>query len=395
MRASTVFILALALLAGLAAAAGARYVGLFTRKDAPPPPEKPPALKVLVLKINLYEDIALAAEQVAVEELPFEEHEAYSRMLGANWRDKLMPPDPRAAHLRVAKQTVRAGQVLLKEYFMDPALPDSLSARLEPNTRAVNVTVPKDKAAGGSIRLGEFVDVLLTSRIGSGNQEELRTACIARACKVVMKRNNPWTVMMSDPDDKPVHFTLQANAYRAALIEFAQTHGQLSLLPVQAPARAGGTYSDPASKEYATEDQRIDGITRGDLAIGDRDLARIFHLTAPETAAPPPPPVVTRHLIGVREAGQTAFQNATPAAAPPTQSESPSEGSSGLFGVPATPPAPMPGPNPPPSSGTAAAPRPSAQGDLTFRMPSATGTKDCPTCDENKKRAAAAAAKSQ
>ena len=34
---------------------------------------------------------------------------------------------------------------------------------------------------------------------------------------------------MTDPDDKPMNFTLQANPYRAALIEYAQTHGQLSL----------------------------------------------------------------------------------------------------------------------------------------------------------------------
>src|SRR4051812_16097286 len=110
MRASTVFILAVAVLAGLAVAAGARYVGVFAKKDPPPRPDKPPAIKVLVLKLNVYEDIALLPTQVAVEDLAFEDQEAMGRALGANWRERLMPPDPRAVYLRVAKQSLRVGQ---------------------------------------------------------------------------------------------------------------------------------------------------------------------------------------------------------------------------------------------------------------------------------------------
>lgn len=389
MRASTVFILALSLLAGLTAASGARYVGLFNKKDPPPPADKPLPVKVLVARINVFEDIAMTSDQVAVEDLAFEDQEALARTLGQTWREKLMPPAPRAAHLRVARQTIYAGQVLLKEHFADPALPDSLSVRLEPNTRAVNVSVPKDKACGGMIRVNEHVDVLLTSRIGANGREELRTACVARACKVVMKRNSPWTVMAADPDDKPVHFTLQANAYRAALIEYAQTHGQLSLLPVQAPARGGGSFSDPSSKEYASEDQRIDGINRGELAIGDADLARVFNITAtaPTDAAPQNPVAVTRHLVGVREAGQTVFHlpsgsNSPSASAAPPESP-PALAPSGTFGSPTPAPQPL---RPPGQSAAPAAPRSAATEPvgLTFRLPSATGT-NCPTCDERKR----------
>ena len=39
------------------------------------------------------------------------------------------------------------------------------------------------------MRVGEYADVLLTTEIGYGDQKELRTACIAPRCKVIMKRN--------------------------------------------------------------------------------------------------------------------------------------------------------------------------------------------------------------
>jgi hypothetical protein len=245
---------------------------------------------------------------------------------------------------------------------------------LEKNTRAVNVSVPKDKAAGGAIRTGEYVDVLLTTRVWNPatERDEMRTAVIARACKVIMKRNNPWTVLATDPDDKPLNFTLQANLYRAALIEFAQTYGQLSLQPVVKPERNGTSWSDPTSKEYANEDQRIEEVARGELTIGDKDLVRIFQLPPPRPKAPPAKPQVVEHYAGVAPAGKTVFYL-------PASTTAPEDSQS---------PAPAPSTAPPAGGMGSATPRDSSA-NYNFRMPSATGVSSnsaCPSCDEQKRK---------
>jgi Flp pilus assembly protein CpaB len=385
MRASTVFAIALSLLIALAAAAGAKYAGLFDRKAPPPPGEKPPPLKVLVATVNLYEDVTVMSDQVRVRDIQPEEERYLRDKYGESWQSKLMPALVTAAHLRVAKINIPADQILLKEYFTDTALPEGIPERLEKGMRAVNVSVPKDDAAGGVIRRGEYVDVLLTTKVwnASTEQEEIRTAVIARGLKVIMKRNNLWTTLAADPDDKPLHFTLQANPYRAALIKYAQSYGQLSLQPVPAPEKTpSGSFSDPNSKEYANEDQRVEEILRGELTIGDKDLVRIFQLPPPAIKPPPPQPTIVHHISGVADAGKTVFYS---------QANQVNGGAS--LPISNQPPA-EPQPQGPvvPAGGMGAAP-PSADGNYAFRMPSATGKSgsNCPTCDEQKRKMAEAA----
>lgn len=368
MRASTVFAIALALLVGLAAAAGAKYAGVFNKKETPPAPvDKPLPMKVLVAKLNLFEDITVAGEQVMVRDIRPEEQDFYQTKFGANWKDKLMPPLVTAAHQRTTKQTIQADQVLLREHFSDIQLPESVSLRLEPNTRAVNVAVQKDKAGGGVLRVGEYVDVLMTTKVSNGDKDELKTACIARACKVVMKRNSLWTVMVADPDDKPLHYTLQANPYRAALIAYAATHGELSLMPTPTPAKTTGSFADPTSKEYATEDQRVEAINRGDLTIGDKDLARIFNITPPP---PKPQPQYVQHLSGVSNSSVTVYY---PSATNVSPDSTPAQPGHVHPAGGTTPAAPAPG------AGSSDA----TAGTYNFQLPSATGeapTTGCKTC---------------
>lgn len=372
MRASSVFILALALLVGLAVAAGAKSAGLFDKKAPPPAPEKAAPAKALVAKVSLFEGVTVTAEQVRVRDLLPEEEARLTDRFGKNWKEKVMPPTTAAAHLRTVNLGVNipAESILLRDYFAEAGLPDRLTAQLEPNTQAVNVSVLKDKAAGGVLRVGEHVDVLLTTKVASGGREDLRTATIARACKVVMKRNNPWAVMIADPDDKPLHFTLQANPYRAALIEFAQTHGQLTLLPVPTPARtsAGAVGTDPNSREFANEDTRVDKYRNGQ-PIGSEDLVRIFQVTPPPARQPAPPPFRVEHLSGVAPAGQTVL---------PGQ------------GAPATVPAAAPASPVQPAGGLsdAAAPAGDQPEGFTFKLPSATGDEGCKDCKEKQRKAA-------
>src|SRR5437763_347481 len=85
--------------------------------------------------------------------------------------------------------------------------------------------------------------VLVPITTPNGGAPSLRTACLARGCKVVMKRNNPWPVLAPAKEEGPMHFALQANPYRAALIEHARQVGALSLQPVPGPSRKAGSGS--------------------------------------------------------------------------------------------------------------------------------------------------------
>ena len=188
-------------------------------------------------------------------------------------------------------------------------LAEPLKDRLVPGTRAVNVAITKDHAAGGLIQAGDWVDVHLTTQISMTNKAPItQTASLARNVRVIAKRNILWSVLQALPDDKPVNFTLETNPYRAALVEFAKDKGTLSLVPVPAleqtklEARrreflapngriAAASYSEPDSAEYRDEGARVAAFLRGDLSVGQSDLVRIFNLRTPPPPALPPPAV--------------------------------------------------------------------------------------------------------
>lgn len=317
MKASTLFALTLALLLGLGAAATARYAGLFDKKQPPPPeaPEPPP--KVLVANVTLFEDITLTSSMVTVRTLNTPED---IKLYKQN-PDKYMPATVTAAHLRTPNRTITANAVLMKSDFKEAGMPESLSSRIAPGYRAVHVEVLKDKAAGGVIQVDEYVDVFLTAKICIDDDCKTRvsrTACIAKGCKVVMKRGTLWKTFGSDPDGKPIPFALEVNPYRAALIQYAGSVGELALIPSQAPAKKGPPFADPQSREYALEDQRVEKMNSSELTIGASDLHRIFGIVPQQ---PPPPPIRIVHIEGTQPVSQSVFKNpaTAPGAAPPSQ----------------------------------------------------------------------------
>lgn len=310
MRASTLFAITLSLLLGLGAVAGARYAGLFDKKEPPQiVPEKPTVVKVLVAAVTLYDDIAVTPSMVAVREkqLSSEEERRYKED-PTKFMSKYMPASTQAANLRIPKRVIPAEQVLMTDMFEDPELPPGPTdaKRVKEGYRAVNVAISKGKSVGGTLRTGDYVDVWLTTKatLGSGKEakENIVSACIAKGCKIVMKRNTIWPVLQADPDDKPINFTLQANPYRAAVVEYAMNRGDLSLRPAPAPLfETTKDYTLPGSGEYADENGRVQQIDLGEYTVGDKDLMRIFNLKPPVPPAPvppPPPPLMTRRVYG-------------------------------------------------------------------------------------------------
>jgi WD40 repeat protein len=118
------------------------------------------------------------------------------------------------------------------------------------------------------IQVGEWVDVALTTDITwpDGATQDTRTANIACACKVIAKRNSLWPIYACLPEDAPVHYTLEANPWRAALINFCKDKGLLTLTPV------------PEAEQRLLEGRRNDYLAAlpvgEDLTLRDNPTAR-------------------------------------------------------------------------------------------------------------------------
>lgn len=336
MRASTLFAITLAGLLGLGVAVVAKMTGLFNgrspeAKQAPPAPE--PEIYVLVGTHNLFAGTVIQGADIRLRPLHPEEKADYERN-----KDRYFPPTPSAAALRVTDRNIEADQPIMRDYLRDLNSPDPLKLRLVSHMRAVNVAVPKDRCVGGMIQVGDWVDVILRSTIasGDGSAPVARSANLAHNVRVIAKRNNLWPIYTPLPEDKPVDYTLEANPYRASLIEFAKDKGSLVLVPLPSSEQkvlearrnerllantpiGPGYFSEPDSIEYKDEDTRVNAFLNGDVTLGEGDLVRIFGLKIEAPAAPVPPvsPKMIERYSGVNKQGPVIFPGSEPAPATP------------------------------------------------------------------------------
>ncbi len=349
MRASTLFALTIAVLLGLGVAVAARMSGLFSKPPEPTTAKKQ-EIQILVAAKNLFAGDTIDPAAVRVRTLRPEEIEHYQQ-----YRDDYLPPSANAAFLRIAKTDILAEQPILKQNLEDMAKPSPLNTRLVHSMRAVNVSLPRDEAAGGLIQVGEWVDVFLTSTIRDAKgKSTTRTAVIAPHVRVIAKRNTLWPLFAPLPQDKPVQFTLEVNPYRAALIEYAKNKGQLMLTPLPTSeqkrleeSRAAVLKGDNPDAvvfvkdgdEARDEQIRVAAYGRGELVVDERDLVRVFGLTTAEPAAPAASTIAVEQIAGVNHYQPARFADGSrvyptknsPAASPPApQGQSPALATSGL-----------------------------------------------------------------
>ncbi len=273
MRASTLFGMTIAILIGMAVVFGVKSAGLFDRTLPVKVNNELP--KILVAGDNLYEGHATTTSSVMIRAVDPSELDNYIKN-----RHKFMPAMLQAANNRVLARNVLANEPLLKEHFQDHAIPGSFGELLEPNMRAVNVRIPREHAGGGIIRKNDLVDVYLTTAICADpacSNPISASAPLALGLKVIVKRDNIFTVMARDDETKPMSFTLQANAYRAALIEFAKNRGYLTLVPTGPPKTKKGMQYENDGKD---EELRVINIVERGHPITDKDIEEIFKLTA-------------------------------------------------------------------------------------------------------------------
>jgi Flp pilus assembly protein CpaB len=315
MKATTLFTLTIALVLGLGAAATAKYFGFFEPKAVAAvdkPVEKPPVL-LLVAGTNLFKGHALTAAEVTVRPARGDELADYN----LNPKDYL-PPVAAAANFRIMADHLEADKPL-KVKHLEPQEFESLEKRISPYMRAVNVDVPKVRCAGGSLVRDDRVDVLLTTLVSTGpagsgpaGHPQMQTMCIARDCRIVMKRNQLLTALQVNPDVVP--YTLEANPYRAALITYADHKGLITLVSrarnkTEMPVTPVGRpmFGDEESDEYKDEDARVLGIEKATYPVGDKDLIRIYQLPELKAKVPPPPPIRVATIKGVNRDGEKAF----------------------------------------------------------------------------------------
>jgi Flp pilus assembly protein CpaB len=361
-KASTLFALTVAVLLGLGFAVAAKTFGLFAAPPRGPDPVAAKKADILVLAAanNLFKgDLLDAATAVKVRALRPDELAHYN-----SHKEDYLQPNPQMVYLRVASANIETDQPILRSHLQELAKPELLPTRLGKNMRALNLVIPRDRAAGGMITVGEWVDVLVTSTIESpGGTPVTRTACVAPSVRVVAKRNTLWPVFAPLPEGKPLQFTLEVNPYRAALIDYVSTRGNLLLTPLGASdqkaleekrlqlvlndnnkANAGLLLDGPDDDE--ADAARIAAIIKGELAVGEADMARLFSLS---TTPPPASNITIERFTGIRALETAHFTANGSRTLPP-----------GAVAAPAAAKGYVP--------------------DYRFTVPG-----DCPTCNQNKK----------
>jgi Flp pilus assembly protein CpaB len=319
MRASTIFALTVAILLGLGVAVVAKLTGYFTRQD--PVAEKKAEVQILVASRNLFAGDLIDTNGVRVRSLTAGEFEHYQK-----YKDQYLPAVVSAAFLRVPIKNIEADRPILRADLEEMAKPKPLHTRLLPDMRAINLSLTKDQSAGGLVQVGEWVDVLLTSRVDGHGTTTTRTANLIPRVRVIAKRNTLWPVFAPLPDKKPVEFTLEVNAYRAALLEFARTKGDISLalLPANEQKKlekrreeaikqvafvpAPRHFMEPSLSESEDEDQRIVAVQKGELTVSEADLVRVFGLSV-ATSAPPQTTSEVQRMVGTKFVSSARFDH--------------------------------------------------------------------------------------
>lgn len=370
MRASFFLVLAVALLVGLGVAVAVKSLGLLTPHvvEAPPqtlapapPAPPPPAPRPLVLAAarNLYASDTIRPGDVLLRTARPEEVAELEKN-----KPEYVQPVLEAVYFRFAGKDIEADTPIKKAYLKEMTKPEALHARLAPGTRAVNVGSSKANSAGGLIQVTDWVDVYLTTDVGRTDEPGLKaaqTGLIARHVQVIAKRDSLWSGLAPYANETTIQYTLAANPFRAALLDYAKTVGFVTLVPVSEKekkqlddkksaaladeVKASGLALSGLSASAAEEEKkRITEYEGGGLALGGDDIAKALHLKPipspvfePEPA--PVPPLTVEVFSGTRKEGNAVFEQPQPPARPKKPAPTPQQLVQGryVFSMPALP----------------------------------------------------------
>ena len=179
----------------------------------------------------------------------------------------------------------------------------------------VNLSVRQEDSSGGLLRVGDWVNVFMTSLVtGPGLKDSPRQVLIVPNARVILKRNTLRPIYAALPSDKPVPFTIETNAYRTALCEFARDKGDFSLVAIpevegqrleaarknaievskssdtSSPELHLVAFTDPKSDSYNKELRIVNKYEQTAAPISNVSLQELFNLTIPPPLPPQPGP---------------------------------------------------------------------------------------------------------
>ncbi len=333
MRGSLLAVLAIAVIAGLGSVVAVRNLGLLN------PPATPTTIveqkaqtvavaatpSVLVPSRHLFEGDTINPQDVRLRAMNADELQMFNEK-------KLIPIQiPDVAFFRAPSKDLVADQPILPADLAEPKKPEALHTRLLPGTRAVDISVMKEQSAGGNIQVGDWVDVYLNVDVSRTDRPSAvpYTGVLLQRAPVIAKRQTLYQIYAPLPPGEAIPYTIAANPYRAALIEYSRSLGTISLVPVSlsekkeldkfrdegklsSDPKYGIPFAQPDSTEFVAEMERIQKYSRGESSVGSDDLMRVLNL--PELPKAPTAeqiqkakPINIEVISGVRKTGTTTF----------------------------------------------------------------------------------------
>jgi Flp pilus assembly protein CpaB len=339
---STIFAIALAIVAGLIFAWLFKMVLLDPKKTPPPPDTR---REITLASVNILGNTQIAPMNVKTVKVSAEQYEAYMKM-----RPKEKPLAGQQPVGRVTHKSVMADMPYFESDLEPFEYPRPVSDLLAPGKKAVIVKIDPQEAM---VQVGDIVDVWATLKndaLGTGGNG---SAVIARNAKVVARFGTtaPGARPANAKDPRP--YTLEVSPYRFALIELAKVLDAKFSLAV--------SHLDGTSETIPVSDDAGDPPGDQLVRVTGADLARLFGISAP---ANPPPSWSLERVVGIRHAGTMTFPAYQPRQGPPTVPVSTSPGNGGVSSAG-------------PGNGIA----PASYAASGFKAPGVGGGKGgCPTC---------------
>jgi Flp pilus assembly protein CpaB len=333
--ASTVFAIALAIVAGLIFAWLFKMILLDKPKQGKPVDD---SVELTVAATNVYDQMEIRTINVKKMRVPRAEFNAKNKAKPG----MLIGNQPVG---RVAKTPIMAEEPFYEGDLYPFKYPESVNNLIRPGWRSVIVTLPAKEAM---VQVGDYVDVYATlsnDALGPGGNG---TAEIAKGAKVVARFGTTRPGAQPRDVNAPREYTLEVTPYRQALIELARTVGaKFSFTNAPATIEGDKTTPPPGNDINDPREQVADRVSGADLAA-------LFGIGPPGPAGPGPWAI--EKYVGIHPSGTSSYPGYVPpsrsgnggSAAPPTTgSESSSARPATAIPVAYVPP-PRPGTTLPP-----------------------------------------------
>lgn len=226
---------------------------------------------VLVFKTDMPSDLPLLECDVDVRPVENADLDGYSRN-----RHKYHVPLPELVNYRTLARPVKAGEPILRSDFEDYYY---VGFEPAPGMRALKLKLPSEQVGG--VGKHDFVDAMLTTQACSGdncNRPVPISATIAFGLKVIAVRTDVAAEVGGKAGSTRTYVTLEANPFRAKLIEWAMPYGDVRLFPYK--PNEYGRNREPYGPTNKDEERRILKIIEGHK-VTNHDLADALGLPKP------------------------------------------------------------------------------------------------------------------